>query len=207
MSNDTENAPADIAWMRRVAEEGAAAPMRGGSILMAAGLIYGAASVAHWAVLAGLLDIGAAAFGMIWLAATAVFLIVVVIVNLQLRRATGVRTAVNRATAAAWMGVGFGIFATFASFAVLGLRLGEAGLVALAMAPSIIMVFYGMGWAVSAAMTRSRALWLLAAASFVAAPLLATLSGEDAQYLAYAAALVVLMAAPGWALMRRAAQA
>ena len=39
MTNENDDGAADIAWMRKLAEENADAPMRGGSILMAAGLI------------------------------------------------------------------------------------------------------------------------------------------------------------------------
>jgi hypothetical protein len=53
-------------------------------------------------------------------------------------------------------------------------------------------------------MYRSRMLWGLAIGSFLAAPLLASLTGLDEQYLAYAAALFLLMALPGWLLMRSA---
>jgi hypothetical protein len=89
--------------------------------------------------------------------------------------------------------------------AALGWRTGEEGaLVAFSLLPSVIMVFYGIGWAVSAAMYRSASLWGLAAGSFAAAPLLAALSGLAEQYLAYAAALFLLMALPGWLLMRGA---
>ncbi len=69
------------------------------------------------------------------------------------------------------------------------------------------MVFYGMGWAVSASMTRLHSLWWLAIGSFIAAPLLAALSGQDIQYLAYAGCLFALMAVPGFLLMRAAKQA
>lgn len=66
------------------------------------------------------------------------------------------------------------------------------------------MAFYGVGWAVSATMTRSRHLWALALASFAAAPVLAVMSGTSWQYLAYAVALFGLMALPGFLLMRAA---
>ena len=66
------------------------------------------------------------------------------------------------------------------------------------------MVFYGAGWAVSAAMQRSRVLWMLAIGAFVAAPLLAALTGQAEQYLAYAVALYLLAALPGGWLMRAA---
>ena len=104
-----------------------------------------------------------------------------------------------------WSALGWGIFAMFASLAALGYQLGEdAILLGAGLIPSIIMVFYGMGWAVTAAMLKNRVLIVLAVGSFLAAPGLAAFSGKDAQYLAYAAALFLLMALPGWMLMRQA---
>lgn len=207
MTNENDDGTADIAWMRKLAEENAEAPMRGGSILMAAGLIYGLGSVVHWASLTSLIPVQDAGIGLIWLAATALFFVVLVLSIMRQKSQGGVRTAANRASGAAWAAVGWGIFATFTSVAVVGLRLGQDSLLLLSLTPSIIMVFYGMGWAVSAAMTKSTQLWWLAIGSFLAAPLLAAFSGQDVQYLAYAACLFVLMAIPGFLLMRAAKQA
>ena len=207
MTNENDDGAADIAWMRRLAEENAEAPMRGGSILMAAGLIYGFGSLLHWASLAGLVPIKDAGLGVIWLAATGLFFLVLVLTILRQKGQGGVRTAANRASGAAWASVGWGIFATFTSVAVVGMKMGQDTLLLLTLTPSIIMVFYGMGWAVSAAMTKSTQLWWLAIGSFVAAPLLAAFSGQDVQYLAYAACLFVLMAVPGFLLMRAAERA
>jgi hypothetical protein len=205
MTEHSEDPAADIAWMRRLAEEGAGAPMQGASILMFAGLIFGSASLFHWAQISGLIAIPGLPEGIIWLAATGVFFIVLAVVIVGLKRTSGVVTAGNRASSTTWSALGWGIFALFASLAVLGFRLGEdAAMLALALTPSVIMVFYGIGWAVSATMYRSRFLWWLAAGSFVAAPLLAALADQDAQYLAYAGALFLLMALPGWMLMRQA---
>lgn len=206
MTNENEDGAADIAWMRKLAEENAEQPMRGGAILMAAGLIYGAGSILHWASLTGLVPIEDAGLGVIWLAATALFFVVLVLTIMRQKSQGGVRTAANRASGAAWSSVGWGIFATFTSVAVVGMRMGQDSLLLLSLTPSIIMVFYGMGWAVSAAMTRSSQLWWLAIGSFLAAPLLAAFSGQDVQYLAYAACLFVLMAVPGFLLMRAAKQ-
>ncbi|NBB51675.1 hypothetical protein GVN24_25660 [Rhizobium sp. CRIBSB] len=206
MTHDKENGTADIAWMRQLAEENADTPMQGGSILMAAGLIYGLGSVLHWASLTGLLPIQDGGLGAIWLVATAMFLVALFVSILHQKRRGGVRTSANRASSAAWTSVGWGIFALFTSVAVVGLRLGQDTLVFLSLTPSIIMVFYGMGWAVSASMTKSTQLWWLAVGSFLAAPLLAAFSGQDVQYLAYAACLFLLMAVPGWLIMRRAQQ-
>jgi hypothetical protein len=208
MTEKTEDTAADIAWMRRLAEEGSQTPMQGASILFAAGLIYGAASLVHWAILTGVLGLSEPFLGVTWLVATGLFLVTLTISIQALKRSPGVMTAANRASGTAWAAVGWGIFALSMAMAVLGVRMGgEAVLVTFALMPSMIMVFYGMGWAVTAAMLRSRNLWLLAIGAFAAAPLLATLPGQPEQYLAYAAAMFLLMALPGWLLMRAAKRA
>lgn len=205
MTSQNEDPAADIAWMRRLAEEGAAAPMQGAAILFGAGLIYGFGSLGHWAVVRGFGGFDIAAVNVIWLGATALFLAVLAYNLIRMNRAGGVRTSANRASGTAWASVGWGIFALSASMSALAWRLGEAAaMVSFALMPSMIMVFYGSGWAVSAAMQRSKALWALAIGSFAAAPLLALLTGSAEQYLAYAAALFLLMALPGWLLMRSA---
>lgn len=205
MTEHTEDPAADIAWMRRLAEEGAEAPMQGASILMSAGLIYGAASLFHWAQISGVVPASGPAVGIGWLAATALFLLTLFLIIPRLRRDRGVMTAGNRASGTVWSALGWGIFALFLSMAAVGWRTGEEGaLLALSISMSAIMVFYGIGWAVTAAMYRNRMLWGLAIASFAAAPLLAALTGQDAQYLAYAAALFGLMGLPGFLLMRGA---
>ncbi|MGZ9098299.1 MAG: hypothetical protein ACXW3O_01220 [Brevundimonas sp.] len=205
MTEHTEDPAADIAWMRRLAEEGAEAPMQGASILMSAGLTYGAASLFHWAQISGVFPTSGLAIGIGWLAATALFLLTLFLIIPRLKRDGGVMTASNRASGTVWAALGWGIFALFLSMAAVGWRTGEEGaLLALSLSMSAIMVFYGIGWAVTAAMYRNRMLWGLAIGSFAAAPLLAVLTGQDEQYLAYAAALFGLMALPGFLLMRGA---
>ncbi|WGM32351.1 hypothetical protein [Brevundimonas sp. NIBR11] len=201
---DSRDDAADIAWLRNLAAEGASNPMGGGSILMAAGLIFGVASIVHWSVAAGLVELAPQAFSILWLGAVVVFLGTLSFLIYRKKQAGGVTTAADRASRAAWSAVGWGIFALFSSIAVVATRIGIESLILLSLAPSIIMVFYGLGWAVSAAMTRSKMLAGLAAASFVAAPLLALLTDQPALYLAYAAALFLLMALPGYLLMRAA---
>lgn len=205
MTEKTEDPSADIAWMRRLAEEGSDAPMQGASILVAAGLIYGVASLFHWAQATDRVGEVPGITGIGWLVATVLFLAVVTGVNMRKRNPTGVMTSANRAFAAAWSSVGFGIFALFTALFINDYRMGPDGeFTGVWLIPSIILAFYGLGWAVTAAMMRSRPLWLLAAGSLTACPALALLSGSNDQHLAYAAALFLLMALPGWLLMRSA---
>lgn len=204
MTDHHDDPAADIAWMRRLAEEGAQAPMQGAPILMAAGLTFSAGSLAFWAELNGMFSVPGI-FGVSWLASTALFLAILVFNLTGSRRRTGVMTAANRAIGTVWSAVGMGIFALFMALLINDVRSDAAdGFNSFWLAPSVIMVFYGLGWAVTSAMLKSRPLWWLAVASFVAAPLLALLAGRADQYLAYAAALFLLMALPGWMLMRKA---
>lgn len=202
---ETHDEAGDIAWMRQLAEEGARTPMRGAAILMAAGVIYGGASLAHWAVASRLIDLPATVFGGLWLGATALFLFVVTVFSFRLRRTGGVQTTASRGASAVWSAVGWGIFALFGALAIIGSRMEAEGLSLLfSLVPSSIMVFYGLGWAVTATLQRSRGLTLLAGAAFISAPALALLAETPAQYLAYAACLFGLMAVPGFILMRAA---
>lgn len=209
MTEKVENPAADIAWMRRLAEEGAAAPMQGNSLLMFGGLLYGLASLFHWGVVTGAVPLAEDQLWIGWIGATVVYGLILVVTIPRLRRNGGVATTANRAAGIAWTGMGWGIFAMFVAMGVLGWRLAdEAAMNAMfALIPSIIMVFYGVGWTVHATMQRSSGLWLLSLGSFAAAPLLALFAGQAEQYLAYAAALFLLMALPGFLLMRAAKQA
>jgi len=208
MTHDTDNDAADIAWLRKLAEEGADAPMRGAPILMFAGLIYGVASIVHWLAAAGMIALTVNQASLSWMVATLVFWAMLAVMIPRLRRAGDACTTANRASGIAWSGVGWGIFALAIAMSILGWRLGPtAGPALFALIPSIIMVFYGAGWAVSAALFKNRTMWLLSAASFVAAPLLAVFAGQASQYLAYAVALFGLMALPGYLFMRAAKRA
>jgi hypothetical protein len=205
MTHNTEDPAADIAWMRRLAEEGGQAPMQGNSLLMFGGLLYGLASLVHWAAVTGALPLAENQLWIGWVVATVAYWVILAVTIPRLRRNAGVHTTANRAAGIAWSGMGWGIFAMFLAMAALGWRLGEAAMDPMfALVPSIIMVFYGVGWAVHATMQRSRRLWMLSLGSFAAAPLLALAAGTAEQYLAYAAALFLLMALPGFLLMRAA---
>lgn len=205
MTHDPIDTPNDIAWMRQLAEEGAQTPMRGGSFLMTGGLVFGIASLFHWAFATGLLPGSMDAVWIPWLASGLIYAAFIAIATPQLKRTETVQTTANKASAIAWSAMGWGIFAMFVSMVALGWKLGVDTIpVISALIPSIIMVFYATGWAVSAVMHRSRAMWILSIASFIAAPVLALFAGSTAQYLAYAAALIGLMGLPGYIFMRAA---
>lgn len=192
----------DIAFMRALAAEGQRTPLLGGAIMAAAGVIFGVASLLYWAMTTGLLDLPHdwGSFG-IWMGALAIFLITLTVVSRRIGGKPGAGSPANKASGAAWSAVGFAIFAMGVSYAVAGTRLqSEEVMVTF---PSVIFALYGAGWAVASAMTGKKWLWWVALGSWAVAPVLAWLAGQPEQYLAYAAALVLLMSVPGVVLMRQ----
>jgi hypothetical protein len=202
---DPRNDTADIAWLKTLAEQGAKTPYRGASVMISAGVIYGTASLLHWGHASSMLPGGMGMVGIEWLAATVLFLLSLPILIWRLKSQPGVKTTANRVVATVWACVGWGIFALFASMMVNDYRMGAAqGMGTFWLVPSIIMVFYGVGWAATASLYGAGRLWWLSIGSFVSAPVLAALSGSPEQYLAYAACLFGLMALPGVLLVRAA---
>lgn len=200
---EPHNDAADIAWLRSLAAEGAQAPYRGGSVMVAAGLIFGGASLWQWAEIKGAVPGISGVTGAGWLVATGLFLATLTVLIWRMRGREGVRTTANRVVSTVWACVGWAIFVTFACMAIRDAQLGE-GSGAMWLVPSIIMIFYALGWAVTASLYGNGRLWWLSIGSFAAAPLLAWLTGDATQYLAYAASLFLLMALPGYLLMRAA---
>lgn len=197
-----QNVKDDIAFMRALAAEGQGAPLLGGRILAAAGLIFAIASLAYWAMIVELINLphGWGSFG-IWMGALAIFLVTLTILNRGIHRKPGAGAPANRATGSAWMAVGMAIFAMGVSYAAAGYKL-ETEMVMVTF-PSVIFALYGAGWAVAAAMTSKRWLWGVAIASWMAAPVLAWFADGPEQYLVYAAALLLLTFLPGVILTRQ----
>jgi hypothetical protein len=197
-----QNVKDDIAFMRALAAEGQRTPLLGGAILVAAGLIFAAASLAYWGLLTGLLQLphGWGSFG-IWMGALAVFFVVLTLVNRRIGGKPGANSPTNKASGAAWSAIGFAIFALGLSYAAAGFRLQSEDI--MSTFPSVIFALYGAGWAVASAMTGKQWLWWVALGSWAMAPLLGWFATTPEQYLIYAAALLLLMALPGAVLLRQ----
>jgi hypothetical protein len=101
----------------------------------------------------------------------------------------------------AWTAMGWAIFAIMSGFGVASTQLHSPEL--FAGAPMVILALYGAGWTVAA--TVSGRLWMkgVALGGYVGAVAIGFLVTSPAIFLVYAAALLLLTAAPGVALMRR----
>jgi len=200
MTDDLQSLHADIAFLKGLAQDGRSTPLLGGSTLVAAGAIFGTASLAHWLVASGRIVASPWAFPVIWLAALAIFLGVIVPIHRRLSPAKA-QTGANRAIGMAWQGVGWTIFTLWAAIAIVCWRTHSA--IPMLLLPSIVLALYGLAWMVAAAMTRKRWIWLTAAGSYAGALVVAVFAVTPSVFLIFAAALMLLAVAPGVALMRQ----
>jgi hypothetical protein len=201
--NDTLRAlEDDIRFLKDLAVEGRPATLVGGSILVAAGVIFSLASLGQWAAIESLIPrFSGWTFPALWLAAMVAFLVALAIILRRLgpRRRQG---AGGRAVGIAWPATGFSIFTLVTCAVIVALRTrSDAPMYLL---PSVVLAHYGLAWSIAAAYARQRWMWAAAVGSFAGAAVTAFFAGQAVIYLVYAAELVLLAVVPGFALMRRA---
>jgi hypothetical protein len=191
----------DIAYMKALAQEGRRAPLLGGAILITAGLVFGLASLVAYGIDSGILNVPPVAYAFLWGGAMLVFFVILAWQIRKTDRKPGAQSAANRAAGAGWMGVGLGIFVMSLSMAVIGWKVQSP--IPSLIFPSLIFALYGSGWAVSATMSDQKWQWTLAIACWIAAPLIAFLTGSPLMWLAYAAGLFLFALLPGVLLVRQ----
>jgi hypothetical protein len=202
MSENTDTLKDDIAFMRALAQEGRRAPLLGGACLLAAGLLFSAATLVSWGMTAGLIILPSFWYLGVWVVATIAFYCVLAALLVSWRRAAkpGATSAGNRAFRGAWSAGGWAMTAIAIGSSLVSWRL-HTWLVFAAF-PSIILSVYGAAWMMSAMVSDRWWVRWVAAGCFIAAIGLPLAPSVQAEYLAFAAALLLLMAAPGAALMR-----
>ena len=191
----------DIAYMKALAQEGRQAPLLGGSILIAASLIFGLASIVAYGIDSGILAVPPVVHAYLWGGAMLAFFGVLIVQIRRCDRKPGAQSAANRASGAGWMGVGLGVFVMSLSMAVIGWKTQST--IPSLIFPSLIFALYGSGWAVSATMSDQKWQWKLAIACWIAAPLIAFLTGSPLMWLGYAAGLFLFALLPGVLLVRQ----
>jgi hypothetical protein len=191
----------DIAFMRALAEEGRQAPMLGGGVLVAAGIVFGLASVLQWSTMVGVLNVSPWAPLVIWAAASAVFGAVATLILNQSKTKPGYQSSVNRATGSAWSAVGYTIFAIWMALMAMGFRTQNWAV--MQVFPIVILALYGAGWGVAATMSRRAWMRLTSLGCFVGAILIGLMTDSPHMLLVYAGCLVLFGVIPGVALMRQ----
>jgi len=188
----------DIAFMRGLAEAGRDGPMRGGAILLAAGSIFGIASLAvYW------LSVIQGASGWMYWAVWGVAGIIFLGAFVPLVRGVP-RTGSTRQIVAgmAWTGMGWASSAIWFSLMVMSLRTRDSH-VMLALLP-VYMSLYGGAWFVAALAWRKAWMWLTAFAACAAALTGAWFAADGPiVWLIYGVSLMAVLALPGLHLMRQ----
>jgi hypothetical protein len=203
-SNAAQTVREDIAFMRAMVEEGASGPLLGGSFLLATGLIYAAASAAQWIVImTRVTPLFWNSWPWIWGVALATHILTMTFIGFRLRRrGSAAMTRSNRVFAWTWNGVGMAIMACLASF-FLDAKLGHSW-GAFEAFPMVILALYGVGWTATAASSKERWAWAVAGLSFLFAIAAGPLARNVNLVLLFALALLLLLAAPGALLIKRA---
>jgi hypothetical protein len=182
----------DIAFIRALAEEGRRTPFRGG-VSLAAGLIWGSASLYCWMVASGLWTNppgGMVSMGWIWLIAAVVFALAGVPLRIY-RRSPGA----HHAAAAAWGGVGIACWTLIAGMFIAAVRTHTW--VFFALVPPMIMALYAGGWMVGAMAFRARWQLWIGGLCLLSSLILAYFAAQTVQYLLFALSLYGLAGVPG----------
>lgn len=203
MSQSTETLKNDIAFVADLAREGAKPTYAGGEFLLFCGVVFGGASFAVAASLAGYLPVS---MNWIWLASMVVFAIGMPILIMRSRRARAYRMVGDRAVGQAWTAIGWAIFVMAGCIAAVSYQL-HTEMVIWLFAP-IILALYGVGWSVSATLSERTFAKVMTVGSFASALIVASLvKWPVAMFTAYGVALILLAAVPGLIWMRIRAKA
>jgi hypothetical protein len=200
MTDNLQTLREDIGFLRELAEVGRSPNLAGGSMLVAAGTIFGLASVAHWAIATGWAGaVSPWAFLAIWVGAMAAFVCALA----ALKRTYGDASAGqgSRAMKLAWQAMGWTIFVLFICSQIIAWRLRST--LPLVMLPSVILSLYGLAWMVVAGVSRQPWVWRTAIGAFLAAGAAAFLCQSAGVFLLFAAAMVCLAVIPGLVMIRQ----
>lgn len=199
MTQDIENAHADLAFMRALVSDTEAPGRATGQTLFAAGLVYGVQTLLQWAEFSGRIEISGLWMLALIIGPTLVFLAVLAVV-LRRSRKSGPKTMAGRALEYAFSAVGVTNLCLLVIFAITAVKLDSPypwfGYGA------AIFAVQGMVWYIAFRLRQK--LWLAAVSGgwFVTAVLLALTAGTPEFVLVASAALFALMALPGWIMMR-----
>jgi hypothetical protein len=204
MTQDIETAREDLAFIRDLVESGEQPNSTLGLTLLAAGIIFGVQTLVQWAEAAEIIQLP----GSLYLAMVVGFsLLFVAILSIVIwrDRKTGPKTAIGRASEAAFQATGLANLCLVAIFLSVSIRQSNPEVWYL-YAP-VVFALQGGAWFVAARLRRR--FWLAAVALgwFVAAIAMALTANTHTYILIASTALFTLMALPGWVMMRVAKKA
>ncbi|MEE4211218.1 MAG: hypothetical protein V2I43_18365 [Parvularcula sp.] len=192
----------DLAFLKRVAERGASAPLLGGRFLLFWGVMVMLADLAHYAVLKGMIGNGPAALGIVW----SVFGVVGVAGSTVLGRTfptkAGAGTVGNLVERDVWRMVGIAT-GFYVGGAVAAISLGGVGPILMDTIQGVAFLLYAVAFAATG---RAADVVWFRWASFLSLLLgtgALTLVGNPNLYLLGAAGVFVVAVVPGALLLMR----
>jgi hypothetical protein len=200
MTETTQALRDDIAFMRALADEGVRPPLVAGPWLIAAGLIWSAAPLAAWYIVR-IEHVSFLWSNLPFAVGAAASMISMPFLRSRTKHAAGANSPANRAVSIAWAGVGGGIYLYLACTFVIIWQTKSGTL--MLMMPVVVMILYGIAWAVSAAMTKDRLLWFVTLAAYASALIMAFFSTSPDLLLIFAIAIFATAVIPGFILVRR----
>ncbi|KAK0340771.1 hypothetical protein LTR94_029119, partial [Friedmanniomyces endolithicus] len=102
MTRETQTLQDDIAYLRGLAEDGRDAPLLAGPVLVAAAVIFGAATLGQWALAVDLVALSPWAPLWLWVGAGALFAVTLSLIIKQMKTRLGIEGQTNRTVGAAW---------------------------------------------------------------------------------------------------------
>ena len=190
----------DIAFLRDLADAGRQSPMKGGSILMAAGLIYAACAFITWAAAAH--PMAPLFMPILWFGGTGLFFVAL----FALRGRLGAKSETNKAAGLIWAGAGWALFVIVLSLMLMGYRANGWWIMG-AICP-IVLATYGAAWTLAGILTKIAWMRVVGFGAFIMALVCAWYAIDvRTMFLLYGVSLLGLVALPGYLAMRQAQRA
>lgn len=197
---DTQSAREDIAFMRKLLEDGERSQMTGGIISVLGGGIYGLQCLVQWAAVAGVITLNELGWMITSFLPTVVFLTILTWYLVKSRHQ--VQRGTDRSINAVFGALGVTnlvLLVVIGSFAA-----RESSMNIYEIYPAVVFALQGGGWMVAWWLRRELWLGAVAAGWFASAIALGFLIGTTTYILVAALSLFAFLMLPGFALIRAA---
>jgi hypothetical protein len=201
MNDEMKRLKDDIAFLKALTQDSIRVTARDGAIMAAVGVIFGLNAFQYWLIFAGIMGIPSAWQPWMWIDALALFVIVFSFLMRHFRVPSP--NAAARAVSAAWGGVGIALSTSILALISGAWRLGLPSLV-IWVFPVVLFTLYGSAWGVVFAVRKRAWFAVIAGGCFLAAIACGFAMGTREEWLVLSVGLFLLVAVPGFMIMRLA---
>jgi hypothetical protein len=201
MSRDIDQARENLAFMRALADSPTTPNKAMGQSFFAAGLIYGFQTLVQWGAAVGLIPLPPSVYLPFVIGCSVLFVVVLVWILWRHRNA-GSKTAIGRAYEAAFMAAGLINLSLVSVFILFSVK--ESSVAIWDYYTPILFIFQGGAWTIACRLSRKLWLGAVAAGWFLAAIAMAATNSTNIYVLIASIALFLLLALPGWIMIRTA---